>query len=153
MEKRFLFTAHPPGRLAGLCRTTRSQNGPNFPGPVKTLCRTLGVAPSGYYEWLKQPLSNRAQEDARLLRLIRASFTASQGIYGAPRVFLDLREAGETCSKHRVARLMRDNGLRALHGYRMRRWSVGTPSVLIPTLLQRQFTVTKPNKAWVTAIT
>jgi putative transposase len=43
----------------------------------------------------------------RLLRLIRASFVASQGIYGAPRVFLDLREAGETCSKHRVARLMR----------------------------------------------
>jgi len=120
---------------------------------VQALCRTLGVAPSGYYEWLKQPLSNRAQEDARLLRLIRASFTASQGIYGAPRVFLDLREAGETCSKHRVARLMRENGLRALHGYRMRRWSVGKPSVLIPNLLQRQFTVTSPNKAWVTDIT
>ena len=120
---------------------------------VQALCRTLGVAPSGYQEWLKQPLSNRAQEDARLLRLIRASFTASQGIYGAPRVFLDLREAGETCRKHRVARLMRDNGLRALHGYRMRRWSVGKPSVLIPNLLQRQFTVTSPNKAWVTDIT
>jgi putative transposase len=120
---------------------------------VEALYRTLGMAPSGYDEWLKQPLSNRAQEDARLLRLIRASFTASQGIYGAPRVFLDLREAGETCSKHRVARLMRDNGLRALHRYRMRRWSVGTPSVLMPNLLQRQFTVTTPNKAWVTAIT
>src|SRR5262245_47653445 len=48
----------------------------------------------------------RSQEDARLLRLVRASFVASHGIYGAPRVFLDLREAGETCSKHRVARLM-----------------------------------------------
>ena len=74
---------------------------------VQALCRVLEVAPSGYYEWLHQPLSNRALEDARLLRLIRASFTASQGIYGAPRVFLDLREAGATCSKHRVARLMR----------------------------------------------
>jgi transposase InsO family protein len=93
------------------------------------------------------------QEDARLLRLIRASFTASQGIYGAPRVFLDLREAGETCRKHRVARLMRENRLRALHGYRIRRWSVGKPAVLIPNLLQRQFTVTRPNKAWVTDIT
>jgi putative transposase len=110
------------------------------------------VAPRGYYEWLKQPLSNRAQADARLLHLIRASFPASQGIYGAPRVFLDVRETGETCSKHRVARLMRENALRALHGYRMRRWSVGTPSVLIPNLLPRQFTVTRPNKAWVTDI-
>jgi len=120
---------------------------------VETLCRVLDVARSGYYAWLKHPLSLRAQEDARLLRLIRASFTASQGIYGAPRVFLDLREAGETCSKHRVARLMRENRLRALHGYRTRRWSVGKPAVLIPNLLQRQFTVTRPNKAWVTDLT
>jgi putative transposase len=91
---------------------------------VQAMCRLLGVAPSGYYAWLAQPVSDRAQEDARLLRLIRASFTASQGIYGAPRVFLDLREAGEGCSKHRVARLMREHQLGALHGYRMRRWSV-----------------------------
>ena len=89
------------------------------------MCRILGVAPSGYYEWLTHPISNRAHEDARLLRLIRASVAASQGIHGAPRVFLDLREAGESCSKHRVARLMRVNHLRALHGYRTRRWSAG----------------------------
>ena len=77
----------------------------------------------------------------------RASCTASYGIYGAPRVFLDLREAGETCSKHRVARLMRQANLRALHGYRTRRWSVGKPAVLVPNLLKRQFTVSRPNKA------
>lgn len=93
--------------------------------PVQVLCRVLDVVPSGCYPWLKQPLSNRAQEDARLAHLIRASLVASQGIYGAPRVFLDLREAGETCSNHRVARLMREQRLRALHGYRTRRWSVG----------------------------
>jgi putative transposase len=120
---------------------------------VQMMCRVLEVAVSRYYDWLKQPISNHAQEDARLLRLIRASFIASHGIYGAPRVFLDLREAGETCSKHRVARLMRENNLRALHGYRIRRWSVGRPSVLIPNLLQRRFTVTRPNTAWVTNIT
>lgn len=121
--------------------------------PVQTLCRVLNVAPSGYYAWLKKPPSNRALEDARLVRLIRASFVASQGIYGAPRVFLDLREAGETCSKHRVARLMREQRSRALHGYRTRRWSVGKPAILIPNLLQRRFTVTRPNRAWVTDIT
>src|SRR5262252_10627343 len=80
---------------------------------VKTMCRLLNVTRSGYYAWLREPISNRAQEDARLLRLIRASFVASHGIYGAPRVFLDLREAGETCSKHRVARLMRQANLPA----------------------------------------
>ena len=120
---------------------------------VQMMCRVLEVAPNGYYDWLLQPVSNRAQEDGRLLRLIRASFVASHGIYGAPRVFLDLREAGETCSKHRVARLMQQANLRALHGYRTRRWAVGKPSVLIPNLLQRQFTATRPNTAWVTDIT
>src|SRR4029453_3148721 len=115
---------------------------------VQMMCRVLEVAPSGYYNWLLQPISNRAQEDARLLRLIRASFVASHGIYGAPRVFLDLREAGETCSKHRVARLMREANLRALHGYRMRRWAAGKPSVLIPNLLQRRFTSIRAWQGW-----
>lgn len=49
---------------------------------VQSMCRVLGVAPSGDYEWIQKPISNRGQEDARLLRLIRASFIASQGIYG-----------------------------------------------------------------------
>ena len=120
---------------------------------VKLMCQVLEVTRAGFYAWCKKPLSNRSLEDTRLLRLIRASFTASHGIYGAPRVFLDLREAGETCSKHRVARLMRQNNLRALHGYRTRRVAVSKSSVLIPNVLQRQFTVTRPNKAWVTDIT
>jgi putative transposase len=138
------------GRVRSVYEFIKSHRGEY---PVDVMCRILGVAPSGYYDWLGQPVSKRAQEDARLLRLIRASFVASQGIYGAPRVFLDLREAGETCSKHRVARLMRVNNLRALHGYRTRRWAVGKPSVLIPNILRRQFTMTRPNKAWVTDIT
>ena len=120
---------------------------------IQMMCRLLGVARAGYYAWREHPVSDRAQEDARLLRLIHASFTASHGIYGAPRVFLDLRERGETCSKHRVARLMQENGLRALHGYRIRRIPTSKPHVLIPNLLQRQFTASRPNEAWVTDIT
>jgi putative transposase len=92
-------------------------------------------------------------EDARPPRLIRASFTASHGIYGAPRVFLDLREAGESCSKHCVERLMGEDSLRGLHGYRVRRQSVGKPAILIPSSPQRQFTATRANRAWVTDIT
>lgn len=52
--------------------------------PTEVMRHELGVAPSGYYQWLKCPQSARAVEDARLLRLIRASFKASQGVYGAP---------------------------------------------------------------------
>ncbi|CBA16805.1 hypothetical transposase (fragment) protein [Xanthomonas albilineans GPE PC73] len=48
---------------------------------IQMMCRLLGVARAGYYAWLDHPVSDRTQEDARLLRLIRASFTASHGIY------------------------------------------------------------------------
>jgi putative transposase len=120
---------------------------------VQAMCRVLGVAPSGYYAWLERPLSDRAVEDARLLRLIRKSFIASHGIYGAPRVFLDLREAGETCSKHRVERIMRENNLRAAHGYRTRRIPLGKLPAPIPNLLERRFSVSGRNKVWVTDIT
>jgi len=117
------------------------------------MCRLLEVAPSGYYAWLKKPESDRAIEDKRLLRLIRASFKASQGVYGAPRVFLDLRETGETCSKHRVARLMRENNIRAKAGYRTRRYVAGKPFELIPDLVKRKFEVSSPNRVWVSDIT
>jgi len=120
---------------------------------VEAMCKALSVAPSGYYAWLQKPLSDRALEDARLLRLIRASYKASHGIYGAPRILQDLREAGETCSKHRVARIMRENKIVALHGYRTRHQAVGKPSVLIPNLVKRNFEVERPNRVWVTDIT
>lgn len=120
---------------------------------VATMCRVLEVSRSGYYEWLCNPLSDRERENQRLLRLIRASYAASGGVYGAPRIFLDLREAGETCSKHRVARLMRSHRIRANYGYRKPRTVRGRASALAPNTLQRGFNVSKPNRAWVTDIT
>ena len=57
-------------------------------------------------------------EDQRLLHLIRQSYYGSGGIYGSPRIFLDLREIGERCGKHRVARLMRRHKIRAKPGYK-----------------------------------
>jgi putative transposase len=74
---------------------------------VATMCRVLKVARAGFYAWLHQPDSNRAIEDGRLLGLIPDSYIASGGVYGSPRVFADLREAGETCGKHRIERIMR----------------------------------------------
>jgi putative transposase len=117
------------------------------------MCRLLDVSCSGFYQWLRNPLSNRAVEDQRLLGLIRAAYTASHGIYGAPRIFFDLREAGETCSKHRVARIMRANSLKARYGYRAPRYIRIPTSLLTPNTLQRGFTVSRPNTAWVTDIT
>jgi putative transposase len=120
---------------------------------VRTMCRVLRVSSSGFYDWLSRPLSSHAIEDRRLLPLIRASYTASGGVYGARRVFQDLREIGETCGKHRVERIMKVNGIKAVHGYKIPRGPYGRPSIITPNKLQREFTVEQPDRAWVTDIT
>jgi putative transposase len=113
----------------------------------------LRVARSGFYEWVHRPLSERALEDERLLGLIRDAYTASGGVYGSPRVFGDLREAGETCGKHRVARIMRNHKIRAIRGYKAPRAIAGRPSILAPNRLNREFTVDAPDRVLVTDIT
>jgi putative transposase len=120
---------------------------------IATMCRVLRVARGGFYQWLHKPLSDRAIEDQRLLGVIRDSYVASSGVYGARRVFGDLREAGETCGKHRVAKIMRQAKIKAVRGYKAPRHIVGRPSIIAPNRLERQFTVDAPDKAWVTDIT
>jgi putative transposase len=120
---------------------------------VATMCRVLRASRSGFYAWLHQPLSDRAIEDERLLASIRDSYTASSGVYGYLRVFADLREAGETCGRHRVARIMRQHKIKALRGYKAPRHIAGRPSIIAPNHLNRAFTVDRPDQAWVTDIT
>ncbi len=120
---------------------------------ITTMCKVLRIARVGFYQWLHKPVSDRDQDNHRLLQLIRSSYAASGGVYGARRVFGDLREAGETCGKHRVARLMRANRIKALRGYKAPRPIAGRPSIIAPNHLNREFTVDAPNKACVTDIT
>ena len=117
------------------------------------MCRILRVSASGFYDWLRKPISDRAIEDDRLLCLIRESYIASGGIYGSPRIFLDLRELGERISRKRVARIMKSNAIRAIRGYKTPRHVSSLPSIVAPNRLQRQFTVDRPDYAWVTDIT
>ena len=117
------------------------------------MCRALRVSRSGFYAWVCKPLCDRALDDQRVMVLIRASYAASGGVYGSPRVHADLREAGERISKNRVARLMRINKIKGIHGYKVPRRVGGRPSVIVPNRLQRQFTVDRPNRVWVTDIT
>lgn len=120
---------------------------------VATMCRVLRASRSGFYAWLHQPLSDRAIEDRRLLGLIRDSYTGSSGVYGYPRVFADLRETGEACGRHRVARIMREHRIKALRGYKAPRHIAGRPSIIAPNHLKREFNVAQPDQVWVTDIT
>ena len=82
--------------------------------PVNLMCQLLEVSRSGYYAWRSRPASRRAQDDRVLLEAIKRIHAASGGVYGAPRITAELREEGYDCGRRRVARLMRQAGLRWL---------------------------------------
>ena len=122
--------------------------------PVRVLCRVLQVHPSGYYAWVKRPMSARARADARQTELIEQSWRESGGVYGYRKVYDDLQELGERCGKHRTHRLMRLAGLRSQTGYKRRKAHYGgQPANVAPNTLEREFSATRPNEAWVTDIT
>jgi putative transposase len=118
------------------------------------MCVRLEVSSSGFYAWRKRPPSSRALEDGRLLAEIRTVHAESHGRYGSPRVHRELAAKGVHANKHRVARLMRENGLR---GRRRRRFRHTTDSnhgmPIAPNTLARDFTADAPNEVWVTDIT
>lgn len=122
--------------------------------PVRMLCKMIAVHPSGFYAWRAEPESVRAIEDRRLLGHIKESWLESGAVYGYRKVTDDLRELGEQCSTRRVQRLMRSAGLRSQTGYTKRKSRRGgTPALIAPNHLQRQFDVQEPNRVWVTDIT
>lgn len=120
---------------------------------VSLLCRVMRVHRSGFYSWIKSPLSPRAKENLRLTNLIRHFHRKSDGIYGSPRIFKDLREIGEVCSENRVARLMKKAGIQAVRGYKKRKYRYSKPSEAYPNRIEQQFEVELPDQVWVTDIT
>ena len=121
---------------------------------VRAMCRCLCIHPSGFYAWLKNPLSRRAREDIRQTELVRAAWKESGKVYGYRKLHDDLLDQGETCCPNRVARLARLAGIKARIGYRRRPGTYGgKPSVVVDNTLDRQFDVEAPDRVWVTDIT
>jgi len=122
--------------------------------PLDVMCRVLEVSASGYYAWRTRPESRRSREDRRLLTEIRAIHRQSRRRYGSPRVHHELRGRGVRCGRHRVARLMRQDGLEGTYRRKFRvttdskhRWPVAA------NRLARQFKVSRPDTVWAGDIT
>jgi len=121
---------------------------------VRAMCRVLRVHFSGFYAWLKEPLSLRAQDDVRQTALIRQAWSDSGRVYGYRKLIDELRDQGEQVSENRVARLASLAGILAQVGYKRRPGRYGgKPAVVASNTLDRQFEVDAPDKVWVTDIT
>lgn len=121
---------------------------------VMKMCRVLGVSRSGYYRYLRRGLSKRREESERLLVRIREIWGARRRVYGSPRITAELRSEGHRCGKNRVARLMKENGIRSLV---RRRYKVTTKSddrlPVAKDLVKRDFTAASADRLWVSDIT
>ena len=118
--------------------------------PVAALSRALGVSRGGFYAWLARPESRRSAEDRRLAVLVRAAHDESRRTYGRPRVHVELAAQGERVGGKRVARLMRQEGLRARVRRRYRCTTMSEhDQPIAPNLLARDFGAEAPNRRWV----
>jgi putative transposase len=119
--------------------------------PVSRLCRTLGVTRSGFYDWQRQPLSDRALADWLLTEQIRCIFEESEQTYGSPRVFKELvLGRGVRIGEKRVARLMRQAGLVSIYAKKRKGSTTRAKEhPLAPDLVQRDFSVDGPDQLWV----
>ncbi len=107
----------------------------------------LSVHPSGFYAWVKEPLSQRALEDQRQTGLVKKAWKDSGKVYGYRKIHDDLIDMGETVSENRIARLARLAGIQAQIGYKKKPGVYGgKPSVVVDNTLDRQFTVDAPDR-------
>ncbi len=122
--------------------------------PIRLMCRCLKVSPSGYYDWRERPPSARAQDNQRLLNRIQELHAESDGVLGSPRIWEELRYAGETCSLNRVARLMQEHAIQGIpQRTRWRKKPVNQRPSDVINHLERDFAADTPNTKWVTDIT
>jgi hypothetical protein len=120
--------------------------------PVSLLCRAVGVTRQGFYAWKRRPPSARELADRELAERIRQIYSASEGIYGGPRIYSELKLGeGIAVGKKRVARLMRELGIRGADGRRGGpRTTVRDPKrPAAPDLVDRDFVRAEPNRLWV----
>jgi putative transposase len=118
------------------------------------MCRVLGISASGYYAWVKREPSKRACEDAVLRQRIEAIHSESRGTYGRPRVHAELKEDGVRVGCKRITRLMRQAGLQGASRRKRYRTTVRDRDARpAPDLVDRNFTVDRPDRLWVADIT
>jgi len=121
---------------------------------IEEMAKTLGVSRSGYYRFQKAKASLRERQSLALLTKIRLIHKESRETYGSPRIHAQLQEEGETCSRKRVAKLMKKFGIEAKMNKRFKRTTCANPkAIAAPNLLQQQFKAEKPNEKWVADLT
>src|SRR5688500_5575762 len=115
------------------------------------------VSRSGYYDWCTRQTEpgKRAMENTQLRAHIRQVHEEYEQVYGSPRIALTLQKQGVRCGRHRVARLMRYEGLRGRppRRFRVRTTDSNHAHPIAPNRLQAMGQPTRTDQVWVSDIT
>src|SRR3954453_20987293 len=122
--------------------------------PVPPMCRFLGVSVSGYYAWRKRPLSLHDQQEPRLEAQVRAAHERTRETFGAERLQKELSNCGVQIGVHRIKRLRTKLGLRCKQKRKFKATTNSKHNLPVaPNILDQDFGVSAPNKAWCGDIT
>jgi putative transposase len=122
--------------------------------PIVMMCRLLRVSSSGFYAWATRGECQRDIENRALTVQIAALHAESKGRYGYPRIHAALRNCGSKVGRNRVAKLMRQRGLRGRRPRAYRQTTASNPAhEKVGNVLNRNFTPTGANESWAGDIT
>jgi transposase InsO family protein len=126
--------------------------------PVDQMCRVLEVSRSGYYAWMGrqgQPPGERARRRQELVEKIERAYEENRRVYGSPRVYRELKAQGEEVCENTVARLMKEQQIRAVtrRRFRVKTTDSSHAHPVAPNVLGRQFDQDVPDRAWAADIT
>lgn len=126
---------------------------------VESICKVLRIAPSGYWKHaarLRTPdlRSTRAKRDEIVASRIERVWQANHRVYGADKVWRQLKREGEPVARCTVERLMRRHGLRGVVRGKVVRTTVADSKAPCPLdRVNRQFKADRPNQLWVSDFT
>jgi len=121
---------------------------------VEPICRTLEIAPSTYYAARSRPASARQQRDEELKPKVERVHAGNYGVYGAEKVWRQLRREGVEVGRDRTARLMAELGLAGITRSARKRTTVPGATASRPEdLVGRNFSAPAPNRLWVADLT
>lgn len=123
--------------------------------PIEAACDVLQVSRSGYYAWRDRPQSEQANRREQLTRKIQVVHQQNLRVYGSPRVCLALQAQGERVCENTVAKVMRQQGIRAKTKKKFvpRTTDSVHEQPVADNLLNREFAAEGPNRKWATDIT
>jgi putative transposase len=122
---------------------------------VEVTCDVLGVSTSGYYAWLKRPVSRRRQRREQLAGKVIEAHRLSRCTYGSPRVHQELLCSGEKVCRNTVAKIMREQQIRSVVAKRFMPCTTDSnhDHPVMENRLDRDFTADLPNRKWCADIT